>query len=51
VAARNAGEPFRQYLGAMLGCVEQLAVTASSSGPRWNATGYRNAEQMRPTWI
>ena len=46
VAARNAGEPFRQYLGAMLGCVERTARDCLEQRPTLDATCYRNAEQM-----
>jgi len=46
LAARNAGEPFRQYLAAMLSRLEQTARDCQQQRPSLAADGYRNADQM-----
>jgi phosphoenolpyruvate carboxylase len=46
LAARNAGEPFRQYLAAMLSRLEQTVRDSQQQRPTSEADGYRNADQM-----
>jgi phosphoenolpyruvate carboxylase len=46
LAARNAGEPFRQFLAAMLSRLERTALDCLDQRPTSEATGYRIAEQM-----
>jgi phosphoenolpyruvate carboxylase len=46
LAARNAGEPFRQYLAAMLSRLERTARDSQEQRPTVDAGGYRNADQM-----
>jgi phosphoenolpyruvate carboxylase len=46
LAARNAGEPFRQYLASMLSRLERTARECQQQRPSLDATGYLNADQM-----
>ncbi|HEV3017548.1 MAG TPA: phosphoenolpyruvate carboxylase [Burkholderiaceae bacterium] len=46
LAARNAGEPFRQYLAAMLSRLEQSANDCRQHRASQEASGYRNADEM-----
>ncbi|HEX4596410.1 MAG TPA: phosphoenolpyruvate carboxylase [Burkholderiaceae bacterium] len=46
LAARNAGEPFRQYLAAMLSRLERTALDCQQQRPSLDAGGYHNADQM-----
>jgi phosphoenolpyruvate carboxylase len=46
LAARNAGEPFRQFLAAMASRLEQTARDSLQHRPTFDATGYANADQM-----
>ncbi len=46
LAARNAGEPFRQYLASMLSRLERTAHDTQQQRPTAEATGYRNADEM-----
>jgi phosphoenolpyruvate carboxylase len=44
--ARNAGEPFRQYLAAMLGRLERTARDSEKQRPTDDASGYASADDM-----
>ncbi|HEX4584003.1 MAG TPA: phosphoenolpyruvate carboxylase [Burkholderiaceae bacterium] len=46
LAARNAGEPFRQFLASMLSRLERTACDCAGHRPTSEATGYRTADQM-----
>jgi phosphoenolpyruvate carboxylase len=46
LAARNAGEPFRQYLASMLGRLNQTAADCQAHKPTQNTAGYRHADEM-----
>jgi phosphoenolpyruvate carboxylase len=46
LAARNAGEPFRQYLASMLSRLERTALDCQEQQPSPGPTGYRNADEM-----
>jgi phosphoenolpyruvate carboxylase len=46
LAARNAGEPFRQYLTSILSRLERTAHDSLEHRPTVDAAGYRNADQM-----
>jgi phosphoenolpyruvate carboxylase len=46
LAARNAGEPFRQYLASMLSRLDRTARDCLEQRPTVDAAGYRNADQM-----
>ncbi len=46
LAARNAGEPFRQFLASMLSRLEKTALDCQQHRPTQDAAGYRNADQM-----
>jgi len=46
LAARNAGEPFRQFLASMLSRLEKTALDCQQHRPTQDASGYRNADQM-----
>jgi phosphoenolpyruvate carboxylase len=46
LAARNAGEPFRQYLASMLARVERTARDSQQQQPTDDAGGYGNADEM-----
>jgi phosphoenolpyruvate carboxylase len=46
LAARNAGEPFRQYLASMLSRLEHTARDTQQQRPTVEATGYRSADEM-----
>ncbi len=46
LAARNAGEPFRQYLSSMLARVEHTAHHCQRQRPAPDSSGYRTADQV-----
>jgi len=46
LATRNAGEPFRQYLAAMLSRLERTARDCQEQRPSLDGSGFRNADQM-----
>jgi len=46
LAARNAGEPFRQYLTSILSRLERTAHDSLEHRPTVDVAGYRNADQM-----
>jgi phosphoenolpyruvate carboxylase len=46
LAARNTGEPFRQFLATILNRLEQTARDCLQQRPTSDATGYANADQM-----
>lgn len=46
LAARNAGEPFRQFLASMLARLDQTARDSQLHEPTRSASGYRNADEM-----
>jgi phosphoenolpyruvate carboxylase len=46
LAARNAGEPFRQYLASMLSRLERTTRDTEQQRPTNDARGYRHADQM-----
>jgi phosphoenolpyruvate carboxylase len=46
LAARNAGEPFRQYVAAMLCRLEHTAQDSQQQRPTNDVGGYGNADQM-----
>jgi phosphoenolpyruvate carboxylase len=46
LAARNAGEPFRQYLSSVLARLEQTVRDCRQHRPSDSATGYANADEL-----
>src|SRR5882757_3999195 len=46
LAARNAGEPFRQFLASMLSRLEKTALDCQQHRPTQDPAGYRNADEM-----
>ncbi len=46
LAVRNAGEPFRQFLGAMISRLEHTARDCQQQRPTVDPAGYRNADEM-----
>ncbi len=46
LASRNAGEPFRQFLGSMLNRLERTARDCQEHRPTQDPAGYRHAEEM-----
>jgi phosphoenolpyruvate carboxylase len=46
IAARNSGEPFRLFLGAMLSRLERTARDCQEQRPTQDPAGYRSADEM-----
>jgi phosphoenolpyruvate carboxylase len=46
LASRNAGEPFRQFLGSILSRLERTARDCQEHRPTEDSAGYRHADEM-----